>query len=197
LLTLQIVEGTEAIVAGGPNIGHSFEPEPHCQTLLSATPGGNLSAHDVVLSSHARLVHIVREWFVQRQEIHQNSVGVAEASRQMQHLTLETNARLEYWHDELHSHHVPHEMIRETLLFWHFARAIVNELGATAFSAQPRLRTSRVAESVDGAMEFLDLCAGWEPKEDLANLPQNYLHVSSFDVVAHLSPHGLKQSLSS
>lgn len=177
LLTRQIVEGTEIIISG--NVGPGLDPEPHCQTLLSA-PEPHVS--DVVLTSHARLVHTLREWFVQRQAIHRNSAGSTEATRQMQHLTMDVNARLEWWHDDLKAQPrlraIPPQAMRETVLFWQFARAVVNEIGAAALQAQPRLRASRVMESVDGAMEFLELCAAWEPKMDLANLPQNYLHVS-------------------
>jgi hypothetical protein len=176
-LTGQIVEGTEIIISG--NVGPGLDPEPHCQTLLSA-PEPHVS--DVVLTSHARLVHTLREWFVQRQAIHRNSAGSTEATRQMQHLTMNVNARLEWWHDDLKAQPrlraIPPQAMRETVLFWQFARAVVNEIGAAALQAQPRLRASRVMESVDGAMEFLELCAAWEPKMDLANLPQNYLHVS-------------------
>ncbi|GFZ45523.1 hypothetical protein JCM24511_03249 [Saitozyma sp. JCM 24511] len=177
-LLCYIVEGTEIIISG--NVGPGLDPEPHCQTLLSA-PEPHVS--DVVLTSHARLVHTLREWFVQRQAIHRNSAGSTEATRQMQHLTMNVNARLEWWHDDLKAQPrlraVPPQAMRETVLFWQFARAVVNEIGAAALQAQPRLRASRVMESVDGAMEFLELCAAWEPKMDLANLPQNYLHMVS------------------
>ncbi|TXT08708.1 hypothetical protein VHUM_02836 [Vanrija humicola] len=167
-LLCYIVDGTEALQRDNPAAPRR-DPMAYCHVLVpdSPLPGDSYSPHDILLTFHARLITLLRDWY------HRAGAGAQAAAHAR--LASSINASLEWWRADLESHSLAAEWMRHVDLFWEFARMLVNATSAKSLSANPRLRAASWAHGVEAAVGLLEKCSSWPGKDELANLPPCYL----------------------
>ena len=136
------------------------DPREWCRAVLSSRPYP--SVHDILLTSHARLIKLAADWL----SIHQIHPG-------SNHYDSVTNGALDAWKRDFDDQPIDRSSYtRQLELSWLFIKAMVN---AASTNTEP----GRWSESKGAAMTFLQVCGGWAPREELANLPNCYFQVSA------------------
>lgn len=176
-LLCYIVDGTEALQRDNPPPPRR-DPMAYCHVLVpdNPLPGETYSPYDILLTFHARLITLLRDWYHRRPG---GDVGASVSAR----LASSINGQLEWWRADLESHNLAEDGMRHINLFWEFARMLVNATSAKSLSSNPRLSAASWAIGVEAAVGFLEKCSKWPQRNELANLPPCYLNVS----IAHLT----------
>lgn len=180
-LLCYIVDGTEALQRDNPPPPRR-DPMAYCHVLVpdSPLPGDRYSPHDILLTFHARLITLLRDWYHRRSQHGAAVAGSNVAAQVGAHARLASsiNASLEWWRADLESHQLDPNWMRHINLFWEFARMLVNATSAKSLGGNPRLRAAAWAHGVEAAVGFLEKCNAWPQKEELSSLPPCYLSVS-------------------
>lgn len=180
-LLCYIVDGTEALQRDNPATPRR-DPMAYCQVLIpdSPLPGEAYPPHDILLTFHARLITLLRDWYHRRSQHEAAMQGVNPAAQSAAHARLASsiNASLEWWRADLESHGLGPDWMRHIDLFWEFARMLVHATSAKSLGGNPRLRSASWAHGIEAAVGFLEKCHAWPSKEELCNLPPCYLSVS-------------------
>ena len=188
---MQVVTGLNTVLneesAQNSTTG-DLNPEHHCDALLSKDPESPVSAADILVSSAARLLCLIRHWNRDRGTLAITHGDSIEYAKQMHRLTRETNSLLEWWQEEFSGQPVPPSQCQQTWLIWQYGRTVVNDKGAAALTAQPGLRAQCSKDSINSAFGFLEVCARWEPKEELVNLPCCFFEVRMADILTSGMP---------
>lgn len=194
--------------------------------------------HDILLTSHARLVTILNEW---RHRVEQIDVPNADRKvyvAQLKRLAGKVNGELEWWNagyqaakpSDVKSNNGEAGVgegkglsWRYTEMTWLFIKMLVNSTMAKALSPSPtvaphtqplvpsiasssashnsstlsssdsKLREASIALVVDCALEILEMCARWAPKEEIINFGPTYLYfitVAGNELVSALDDGG-------
>lgn len=145
----------------------------YCHVLVpdSPLPGDSYSPNDILLTFHARLITLLRDWYHRRAAAEETPATCAR-------LASSVNASLEWWRADLESHQLDDGAMRFINLFWEFARMLVNATSAKNLAGNLRLSAASWAIGVEAAVGFLEKCSKWPNRDDLANLPPCYLSVS-------------------
>jgi hypothetical protein len=151
----------------------------YCHVLVpdSPLPGDQYSPHDILLTFHARLITLLRDWYHRRSQNEAAGIGLPVSVQAAAHTRLASsiNASLEWWRADLESHGLDSQWMRHLNLFWEFARMLVNATSAKSLGTNPRLRAASWAHGVEAAIGFLEKCNNWPSRIELANLPPCYL----------------------
>lgn len=191
------MDGTEALRAlDQPPVEDLRDPLSYCLTLvpLSLASDVQLPHQDILLTSRAKLIVLLRKWYYSRAKIDhdQNSPSTPSSdctpprakptSRELwnhKRLASTTNAQLDWWRENLASHRLPPWETRQIVICYLFARVLVNSNMAVVLDGKGdnAVRQASLALAVDAAVEFLEITAEWSSRE-LASLPTFDLYVS-------------------
>ncbi|KAK8866107.1 hypothetical protein IAR55_001258 [Kwoniella newhampshirensis] len=177
----------------------------YCNVLVptnSSSSEETPNSNDILLTFHARLMTILNEWR-HRLELILTEGGVSQPNPAhyippLKRLASRVNGQLEWWKEQFNtvrssfgqgSMRGDHQSYsRHIEITWLFVKMSVN--GTMVKCLDPtiihstnqgrngldeKLREASMALVVDCAMEFLEVCARWTPREDLTNLSPTYL----------------------
>lgn len=179
-LLCYIADGLVAIMAETPpEITH--EPTAYClhlvPNLFTSSSFDGADPHDIILTSHARLISIFREWEIKSRSF---SFDVnPDRGNTLQRLTINTDYQITNLRDSIQGF-VPSSWtsVKELNLFALFAKTTIYSKLAAAVTSPARQRAASVAQTVDIGLEGLEACASWTNPGQLANLPRRYITVS-------------------
>nr|ODN87478.1 hypothetical protein L203_03255 [Cryptococcus depauperatus CBS 7841] len=160
--------------------------------------------HDLLLTSHARLMTIFNEWRHGLERISHLENERRVFLSQLKRLAVKVKGDLRWWHEDFQD--VARDSCgrrsnlkgadkllkwKYTEMTWAFAKIHVNSTVARALEAnnnipdplasntatQPdtELREASIALVIDGALEILDICKGWTPREEITMFGPTYL----------------------
>ena len=172
---LQIVDGIYAIQWGS-------HPPPKrellrwCQVLVpssSTDTTSKPSTHDLLLTSHARLVKILHDWVSSRY------ASPSLTSLEHKRIASSSNASLDVWREDFDAHRLERGMSREVDLFWLYAKICVNGYVVKGLwePQDVNVRNAYRDLTVEVAMRLLETCTEY-PRGVLVNFPNCYFQVS-------------------
>jgi hypothetical protein len=175
-----------------------YDPTYHCQVLipLITSPDTIISHHDILLTSRANLVCLIRKWYINRSklpliprtintsyQLQLTSLGdITDYIDTSPHkrLAAATNAQLGWWRDNLAAYGLPPEETRQLDICYRSAIILINnniyaDLDPTR-SADQEIRRTSLRSAVEAAMEALHLATKFSARE-FASLPAFDLNV--------------------
>jgi hypothetical protein len=168
------------------------DPTHYCQVLipLITTPDTFISNQDILLTSRAKLISLIRKYYINdstikpnrpklpQQELATNTPRTPQTYSSSKRLAASTNAQLGWWRDNLAGYNLPPEETRQIDICYLFAQVLVNITLFEDLDDQPDAAIRRVSlkTAVDAAAEALRLASRWTSKE-LACLPCFDLYV--------------------
>jgi hypothetical protein len=133
---------------------------------------------DLVLISHARLLHLFHDWH------HRNNVMLADQgpnlTQDLQRLAATGDLQIDEVLQTVQTL-VPHHWasVKQLEIYGLFIKTTMFSHLNSLPSLSNRQRATNVARTVDVGMEMLEKCSTWSLATSLANVPQQYLTVSS------------------
>lgn len=158
------------------------DPDAYCQTLVTdphIALTGFLGKSDIILTSHARLLHLYRCWNMRSNEIIYRLAGDPKnTAKELQRLASETDVAINNLRHVMQL--VPEGWVsaKEFDLFGLFVKTSIYSRLISQESLPNRQRAVHVAHTVNVGLEMLEKCSSWDPPEEITNLPQQYLLVS-------------------